>query len=455
MSSLLTIDGLTKHFSEKDSLIRRLRPDQEVRTVRAVDDVSLDVKEGETLGLVGESGCGKSTLARAAVRLIEPTDGSVYFDGDEVTGFSRSELREFRSEVQVVFQDPFASLNPRYTVAKTLMEPMRVHNIGANDTERRERAASLLERCGLGAEHLDRHPHEFSGGQRQRIAIARALSVEPSMLIADEPVSALDVSVQARILNLLDELREEMGLSMLFISHDMSIVRRVCDRVAVMYLGKIAEVAPTDRLFTDPQHPYTQALLSAIPVPDPTVERDRVHLEGDVPTPIDPPSGCRFHPRCPKVIPTEGWDGSQAAWQRVLALKRRLAADELDAETTREHLEDERKSVSDDAVVQELYDEHVARKGVADAETVSLPPDANDTVKSALQRLVAGDRDGAVAMLERSYTTPCAREEPSLTTHGAGTHQSACHLHDPSFVTQSKSQNGELAVDGIASGDAR
>ncbi|WP_267643422.1 ABC transporter ATP-binding protein [Haloarchaeobius amylolyticus] len=451
MRPILELDGLTKHFSESDSLIRRLRPDQRVRTVRAVDDVDLAVRDGETLGLVGESGCGKSTLARTAVRLLDPTAGEVHFDGTEVTALSHSELREFRGEVQMIFQDPFASLNPRYTVAKTLMEPMRVHGIGTNDLERRDRAADLLERCGLAAEHLDRHPHEFSGGQRQRIAIARALSVEPDMLVADEPVSALDVSVQAQILNLLSELREEMGLSMLFISHDMSVVRRVCDRVAVMYLGEIVETAPTGELFTDPQHPYTQALLSSIPVPDPTVERERVHLEGDVPTPIDPPSGCRFHPRCPKVIPPADWPGDQPAWRRVLSVKRRIVGDELDPGATRSHLKSEGRDAGDGAVVEELYAEHVTRVDVADAETVTLPDGARESVRKALERLVAGDREGAVALLDESYSTPCAQSAPELDAHGGADHRVACHLHDPDIADRAGTASaaiGEYAADG-------
>jgi len=452
MSTILEIDGLTKHFTESDSLIRRLRPDQRVRTVRAVDGVDLEVREGETLGLVGESGCGKSTLARAAVRLLEPTDGTVHFGGEEVTAFSESELRSFRSEVQVIFQDPFASLNPRYTVAQTLVEPMRVHGIGTNDRERRDRAGDLLERCGLSRDHLDRHPHEFSGGQRQRIAVARALSVEPQMLIADEPVSALDVSVQAQILDRLSELRAEIGLSMLFISHDLSVVRRVCDRVAVMYLGEIVEVAPTEELFDDPRHPYSQALLSSIPVPDPTVERDRIELEGDVPTPIDPPSGCRFHPRCPKVIAPDDWTGSQTAWRRVLSVKRRLETGDVDPDATRAHLAKDGRDSSQDAVVDELYAEHVTRADVADADTVSLPSGARETVRNALRNLTTGDRQSAVAVLDSAYRTPCAESAPSLDSHGRQDSLVACHLHDDPPEQSVSADSGVVDSEGVVGG---
>jgi oligopeptide transport system ATP-binding protein len=267
--------------------------------LRAVDGVTLEVMPGETLGLVGESGCGKSTLGRLLLRLQEPTSGRIYFEGQDITGLSQSALRPFRSKMQVVFQDPYSSLNPRMTVQAALSEALRVHGVVGSRSEEQERIATLLERVGLRPEHMRRYPHEFSGGQRQRIGIARALAVSPRFIVADEPVSALDVSIQAQIVNLLSDLQDELGLSYLFIAHDLHVVEHVSRRVAVMYLGRVVELATSDQIYNQPRHPYTKALLSAAPEPDPTLRKRRVLLEGDVPSPLDPPRGCAFHPRCP------------------------------------------------------------------------------------------------------------------------------------------------------------
>jgi oligopeptide transport system ATP-binding protein len=291
---LLSVRSLHVHYPVREGLFGRAST-----VARAVDGVSFELRRGETLGLVGESGCGKSTLARAVLRLIEPTAGQVRFDGVDLLSLDRVGLRAFRRRAQLVFQDPFGSLNPRMSVGAMLLEALDVHGLGGSD--RRGRAVQLLEMVGMGAEHLDRFPHEFSGGQRQRLVIARALSVEPELLILDEPVSALDVSVQAQVVNLLQDLQRDLGLTYLFIAHDLSLVERVSDRVGVMYLGRLVEVGSAAHVYAAPLHPYTRALLSAAPRPKPPGgdEQTRVALEGDVPSPLRPPPGCAFHPRCP------------------------------------------------------------------------------------------------------------------------------------------------------------
>ena len=294
---LLEVKALTRHFAVKRGLVFR----RDAGVVRAVDGVSFSLARGETLALVGESGCGKSTTARLVLRLLEPTGGSVWFEGTDITAMTGETLRALRKRMQIVFQDPFASLNPRMTVGETLEEPLMVHNIG-DAGSRRARVAELLGLVGLAEYHAQRYPHEFSGGQRQRIGIARALAVEPSLIVCDEPVSALDVSVQAQVINLLRDLQRRLGLSYLFIAHDLAVVKHMADRVAVMYLGQIVEIGPAAALFANPRHPYTRTLLAAIPRPDPRRERNQAVAAGDVPSPMNPPAGCRFHTRCPFVV---------------------------------------------------------------------------------------------------------------------------------------------------------
>ena len=294
LQPLLEVRGLVKHFPVKTGLLGRT-----TGHVKAVDGVSFSLARGETLGLVGESGCGKSTTGRCVLRLIEPTAGEVTLAGESVTQAAPATLRGFARRMQIVFQDPYASLNPRMTVGAIVGEPLVIHRLAATRAEREARVAELLRLVGLAPEHMRHYPHEFSGGQRQRIGIARALSVQPALIVCDEAVSALDVSVQAQVVNLLQDLQERLGLSYLFIAHDLSVVEHLSDRVAVMYLGRIVEVAPARRLYAQPQHPYTQALLSAVPVPDPLVRRQRIKLPGDPPSPLNPPQGCHFHPRCP------------------------------------------------------------------------------------------------------------------------------------------------------------
>jgi peptide/nickel transport system ATP-binding protein/oligopeptide transport system ATP-binding protein len=297
VSALLEVRGLKKYFPIRGGLLRRI-----VAHVKAVDDVSLTIERGRTLGLVGESGCGKSTLGRAVLRLHEPTAGKVTLDGKAITGIPLSDLKQRRREMQIIFQDPYASLNPRRTVQQTLREPLDLHGVGTPE-ERRKRVEELIEMVGLRPEALSRYPHEFSGGQRQRIGIARALALEPSLIVADEAVSALDVSVQAQVLNLIAELQQKLGLAFLFISHDLAVVQHVSHDVAVMYLGKIVETGTAEEIYADPKHPYTRALLSAVPVPDPQRKRKQIVLPGDVPSPSNPPAGCPFHTRCPEVMP--------------------------------------------------------------------------------------------------------------------------------------------------------
>ena len=300
MTPLIEVKDLTKHFPIKQGVIIQ----RQIGAVKAVDGVSFSVDQGETLGIVGETGCGKSTTARLLCRLMDPTSGTITFDGKDVGSQKGDDLKALHRDMQMVFQDPYSSLNPRKTVGSIISDPFIIHGLLKGPGERKKRVQELMDRVGLNPEHYNRYPHEFSGGQRQRIGVARAVALQPKLLIADEPVSALDVSIQAQVLNLLRELQSELGLTLVFIAHDLSVVRHMCDRVAVMYLGKIVELAPSDELYTRPRHPYTGALLSAVPVPDPSgSKRERQLLTGDVPSPANPPSACRFHTRCPKAQP--------------------------------------------------------------------------------------------------------------------------------------------------------
>ena len=292
---LLEVKNLVKYFPVRGGVFQHV-----VAWVQAVDDVSFDIRAGETVGLVGESGCGKTTVGRTLLRLIEPTSGSVIFDGVDVAQLKGKDLKAMRRQMQIIFQDPYASLDPRMPIGESIAEGLKIHHIGS-PRERFETTLEMLRKVGMEEYHARRYPHEFSGGQRQRIGLARALALRPKFIVADEPVSALDVSIQSQVLNLLKELQQEFGLTYLFIAHNLSVVEHISDRVAVMYLGKLAEMTTREELFSNPLHPYTQALLSAIPIPDPTLTRQRVILSGDVPSPLNPPKGCRFHPRCPVV----------------------------------------------------------------------------------------------------------------------------------------------------------
>jgi oligopeptide/dipeptide ABC transporter ATP-binding protein len=298
---LVEVRDLVKHFPLTQGVVLR----RQVGAVHAVDGVSFAVPHGQTLGIVGESGCGKSTLARLVLRLLDPTSGTISFDGEDITTARGARLKHLRREMQMIFQDPYSSLNPRQTVGSILAEPFAIHGLRPGEGERRRAVQELMEQVGLHPEHFNRYPHEFSGGQRQRIGVARAIALRPKLIVADEPVSALDVSIQAQILNLLLGLQRELGLTIIFIAHDLAVVRHVCDRVAVMYLGKLVEIASSDELYHHPRHPYTGALLSAVPLPDPDAAATgrRQILAGDVPSPTDPPRACRFHTRCPRAVP--------------------------------------------------------------------------------------------------------------------------------------------------------
>ncbi len=296
-ANLVEITNLKKWFPIRGGILSRV-----VANVKAVNDVSFVVKKGEVLGLVGESGSGKTTVGRTLLRLIEPTEGSIVFDGQDITHLPKNQLRTYRRKMQIIFQDPFASLNPRMTVGDIIGEPLIIHNLETSSQARTDRVADLLQTVGLNPEHVRRYPHEFSGGQRQRIGIARALAVSPEFIVADEPVSALDVSIQAQVVNLLQDLKDRLGLTVLFIAHDLAVVEYISDRIAVMYLGKVMELSTSKDLYRNPRHPYTEALLSAIPMPDPTIKRERIVLQGDIPSPINPPSGCVFRTRCQYAI---------------------------------------------------------------------------------------------------------------------------------------------------------
>ncbi len=311
---LVKVENLKKYFP----ITRGIVFQKEIGAVRAVDDISFEIHRGETLGLVGESGCGKSTTGRTIIQLYRPTSGKVYYQDRDLTDLKGGDLRHLRRNMQIIFQDPYASLDPRMTVGNIIAEPLEIHGIGKSKKERRERVKELLRLVGLNPYFINRYPHEFSGGQRQRIGVARALALEPEFIVCDEPISALDVSIQAQVVNLLEELQNSLGLTYLFIAHDLSMVRHISDRTAVMYLGKIVELAEREELYNNPLHPYTQALLSAVPIPDPVAERNRqrVILEGDVPSPANPPPGCNFHPRCP--IAEEICRAEEPEWREIL-----------------------------------------------------------------------------------------------------------------------------------------
>ena len=420
---LVEVQEMRKYYEQEDDYLDQIFPGEEA-SVKAVDGVSFDIREGETVGLVGESGCGKSTAGRAILHLDPPTDGTVVYAGDDLGDLSKSELREKRKDMQMVFQDPMSSLDPRMTVGQTIMEPLKIH--GLEKGSRRERVFDLMDAVGLDPSQYGRYPHEMSGGQRQRVGIARSLAVDPDFIVADEPVSALDVSVQAQIINLMEDLQEEFGLTYLFIAHDLSVVRHISDRVAVMYLGTIAEIAEKEALFDNPKHPYTRALLSAIPEPDPLASTDdRVILKGDVPSPIDPPSGCSFRTRCPSVIPPDDLDIEQQRYREVMFYRQRVEARDIDLEAARE--EAAREEAPPRAVADGGNDFHaVLFDHFFDGP---LSGRVRETVERSFTHLEDGDWSGAEEVLRETFESVCERESPVLGEHD---HPAACHLYPDS-----------------------
>jgi len=435
---LLRVRDLKKHYPLKAGLLNRT-----VGAARAVDGISFDIYPGETLGLVGESGCGKSTAATSIMRLEEATDGEVIFNaGDrkgktrnadgthpnDVTRYNKKELKKYRRDAQMIFQDPASSFNPRMTIGSCVAEMLQVHGM-SNKQRRREIVQNLFKRVGLSAEDYNRYPHEFSGGQKQRVALARALVLNPEFIVADEPVSALDVSIKAEVLSLMNELQEDYGLAMLFISHDMSTIAKVCDRVAVMYLGKIVEIGDADTIFDDPQHPYTEALLSAIPSPDPRTRSEGIELTGTVPSPSNPPSGCRFHTRCHRVIQPPDVDVEQEHWRALLNFRDSIQRGEIDLESVRESVlgaVDSRTAVGDSELKSQIQTEFDLPEEFADSGVESI-------LEEALNSLTSGDIEGAGEILS-SFKTPCEESAPEYTVHSSN-HRSACHLNADADIT--------------------
>ncbi len=433
---LIEVENLSKWFDTSQGVIDSLMGN-EPSPVKAVDDVSFTINEGDIMGIAGESGCGKTTLGKLLVQLYEPTDGSIHFDGNDITEMSNDEEKEFRKRVQMIFQDPFESLNPRMTVFQSVVEPLRINDMYDGYDERRERVIEVLNEVGLSpAEaYLNEFPKELSGGELQRVAIARALVVNPDFVVCDEPVSMLDVSIRAGVLNLMKELQEEYGLTYVFISHDLSLIRYMCDRTAIMYLGDVIEQGPTDEVVMNPKHPYTEALFDAVPEVAPDAERQRANVTGEVPNPRNPPSGCRFHPRCSKIIPPQDWTGGQPAFRRAFQFKRKVLTEQLGPEDIGISGETASGRAAEELLEHglslELPEEHrpASQTGTTiDPSQLDLPGDAENTLREAAERVVQDDYDGAREVLDGEFETICEQDHPDL--RETGPQITACHLYE-------------------------
>ncbi|GAA0194675.1 ABC transporter ATP-binding protein [Halobaculum roseum] len=449
---LVEIEGLRKLFDQSQGIIDTVLG-REPQPVRAVDGVSLDIYPGDTVGIAGESGCGKTTLGKLLVKLYEPTEGSISFDGEEITDMTREDEREFRKRVQMIFQDPFESLNPRMTVYDTIAEPLKINEMTEGYDERRARVKQVLEDVGLGpAEvYLDAFPDELSGGERQRVAIARALVVDPDFIVCDEPVSMLDVSIRAGVLNLMQELQDEYDLTYLFISHDLSLIRYMCDRAGIMYLGNMVEQGPTDDVIDDPKHPYTEALFDAVPDVELGEDRRRANATGEVPSPRNPPSGCRYHPRCAHIIPPDGWGGSQEAFRRAFQFKLKAKRGELDADAARDDAGDAGDAVEslvEQGLTLDVPEEYRSETEIetgghrVDASTLDLPSDASAALEESAEAVLDGDAEAAVAALDDVITTSCATREPRPLP--SGTREVACHRYEDDGVEGIGGSDGGL-----------
>jgi peptide/nickel transport system ATP-binding protein len=402
---LVKVQNMKKHYPITKGVMRT-----EIGRARAVDGINFKLQRGETLGLVGESGCGKSTAATTMLQLEEATDGEIIFDGEDITEYDKRELKNFRRRAQMIFQNPDSSFDPRMSIGESIGEPLRIHGL-KNRQKRRQIAKNLLDRVGIPPSDVDRYPHEFSGGQKQRVALARALAVNPDMIVADEPASALDVSIQAEILELMRELQDDFGLSILFISHNLGVIRDICDRVAVMYLGEVVEMGETQEIFEDPQHPYTRALLSSVPNADPRQRGNAIELTGDVPNPSAPPSGCRFHTRCPEVIQPDGYDFDQENWRAVMDLRIRLQQRKLDLEAAREFVVTHDEAESVEAVTEEQTKQAIR-------DEFNLPARLDDSraqsvLDEALDHIVRDELEDAETLLREEFETVCEVEPPS------------------------------------------
>jgi peptide/nickel transport system ATP-binding protein len=449
---LVEIRNVRKLFDQSQGIVDTILG-REPHPVRAVDGVNLDIHKGDVVGIAGESGCGKTTIGKMLVGLHKPTEGEIYFDGQDITDMSNEEEREFRKRVQMIFQDPFESLNPRMTVYDTVAEPLKINNIEPNYDDRRDKVRDVLEDVGLGPAdvYLDAFPDELSGGERQRVAIARALVVDPDFVVCDEPVSMLDVSIRAGVLNLMQDLKDKYGLTYLFISHDLSLIRYMCERVGVMYLGNMVEQGPTDDVVQDPKHPYTEALFDAVPDVEMRDERRRANATGEVPSPRHPPSGCRYHPRCAHIIPGDDWNGTQEAFRRAYQFKLRIKREEI-GETTIDpsEVDSERELLEHGLTldIPEEYQNETERQTSGtrvDLDGIDFDSEARSVLEDAAAALQSGDREQALSLLDDKLTTVCEDETPK--PQPVENRDVACHLYDETPSSGTSGGVGAAATD--------